>query len=182
MSAHPADRIPEGVECDVANLGPQSAESSDAGRQLARVFTYSVAGSDTAKLVHVYTCNRPAPQAIPNDLFRDFQLHVPLTWQEAKTQFAVGMSTPLSIQCIVTNGAAGPYFTYLAGDGHKGGCGIPWSSVPECVTRTRELMVTSCRRASKDEHLSINEMTIIAWQSSGTRKVSASRDAAELPD
>ncbi|KAF7793518.1 hypothetical protein EIP86_004632 [Pleurotus ostreatoroseus] len=158
LSAHPADRIPEGVECDIESLDSGPSQSAD-DCQLARVFTYSVSGSDAVKLVHLYTCNRPGLQTLPNSLFTEFQLNVPLAWQEAKTRLATG-----------------PYFTYLAGDDRTGSPSIPWSSVPECITRARKLIDVSCRRASKDEHFSIGDMAVLAWHSTGSRKC-ASIDA-----
>lgn len=88
LSAHPSDRIPDGVECTIEDLHPEGATNG----QTLRLFTYTPVGSESGRLSHVYTCNRPALQAVPNELFRDFQLEVPLAWQEAKTRLATGMA------------------------------------------------------------------------------------------
>lgn len=95
LSSHPADKTPEGIDCTVEDLVPPSLEGMTT-TQAARVFTYTVAGSDQVKIRHVFTCNRPGLQAIPNELFRAFQLEVPLAWQEAKTRLAAGEFTAKS--------------------------------------------------------------------------------------
>ena len=108
VCSHPADRIPEGVECTIeqATATQTAAESSSSSpppqsstndthtstNATARIFTYSPPSSSTAKfkIRHVFTCNRPALQALPNEWFRDVQLNVPMGWQQSSTKLAAG--------------------------------------------------------------------------------------------
>lgn len=76
--ATPVDTYPERVSCSVI-------EGEKGGM---RTFVYSF--GDTAAIKHVFTCNRPAMQKQANQLFLDMQVHVPLTWQGAKTKLAAG--------------------------------------------------------------------------------------------
>ena len=87
LSSHPADRIPEGVRCTIED-NISSDENVDS-RNAARSFTYSPSDMEAVRICHIYTCNRSAMQALPNELFRDIQLQVPLELQ-ANTQLTAG--------------------------------------------------------------------------------------------
>ena len=192
--AWPADRVPEDVECGSRDVDVSSSDVAVAGagagsavevqpavqtgapkEETARAFTYTSTAS-RMRMCHIYTCNRPANQVLPDALFRDVQLEVPMAWQGATTRLATGAwSGSFAGHLCVRMGAyamwrgAGPYFTYLAGDRaeNKGSDAVPWADVPACVARARELMQRTCE-------VVLAQVTILGWHSTGSRKVRTS--------
>ncbi len=66
----------------------------------------------------------------------------------------------------------GPYFTYLAGFGHEGeSTPDPWNKVPVCITRAREFMQNLGRRSGQYEAFTVDQLTVLAWHNTGSRKV-----------
>ena len=82
----PVDVYPESVSYRVL-------EGEKGGRQ---TFIYTI--GESIEIKHVFTCNRPSVQEHGNRLFRDIQIHVPMTWQGAKTRLASGASRVLLVR------------------------------------------------------------------------------------
>ncbi|THG99799.1 hypothetical protein EW026_g2605 [Hermanssonia centrifuga] len=154
LSAHPADRIPEGVHSQTYDLPLFGSREDGEIPDGMRTFVYTANNPDSPVIKHIYTCNRPSMQVEPNYLFRDLQLFVHLQWQKAATKLAIG-----------------PYFTYLAGFGHEGeSTPDPWNKVPVCITRAREFMQNLGRRSGQYEAFTVDQLTVLAWHNTGSRK------------
>ncbi|CAL1714543.1 unnamed protein product [Somion occarium] len=119
-----------------------------------RTFIYEISPSVVVK--HFFTCNQRALQEDATLLFREFQLTVKLEWQGAKTNLALG-----------------PYFTYLAGNGHEGNhSSEAWKGAAPSIARSRKimegLMQGDGKRLSKS--CTLENLTVLAWYATGHRK------------
>lgn len=88
--SRPIDTYPDGVECT-------TFDTDEDGR---RTFIYSI--KERVWIKHLFTCNRSTIQKPVNQLFIDLQMHVPLAWQQAKTQLASGAQRRPTIQSEAT--------------------------------------------------------------------------------
>ncbi|KAI0924466.1 hypothetical protein AcW2_005345 [Taiwanofungus camphoratus] len=126
--------------------------------------TYSKKGSDGMHtswykfgeeivVKHLFTQNREDLQEEATQLFRDFQTDIEL----------VGCRTSKGL-------STGPYYTYLVGSGDANESAIPWTDVPECVSRARELIVRRGRANGEKTNFCVEQLTIIAWINPGSKK------------
>ncbi|KAG5644262.1 hypothetical protein DXG03_008800 [Asterophora parasitica] len=107
------------------------------------------------RAAHVFTGNSRSLQQEADVLLREVQIHVPLRRETS---------------------SSAPYFSYKVGSSPtssklKDGAPVPvaWSDAPECVMRARDVMLARVQDYAELE-VTINELTILAWITSGTRK------------
>lgn len=58
-----------------------------------------------------------------------------------------------------------PYFYYTVGESV-----IAWDKAPSCVVRAKELLL-DCTRSYGETEMSINQLSLLAWVTSGTKRV-----------
>ena len=68
---------------------------------------------------------------------------------------------------------AGPYFTYAAGRPLEDDQPVDrWPDAPESIRQTRWSIQNKVNGYAKLEDFSVDHLTVLAWQTPGTRKVS----------
>ncbi|KAJ3530412.1 hypothetical protein NM688_g7713 [Phlebia brevispora] len=141
---------PGSMNRSVVRLVPGDGAEQD---QAFNILTYSPMSTDSVKVAHISTCNWATLQKVPDELFKDFQMQVPLAPQETKNR---QRSTR--------------YYTYLSGEKDTMNAAVPWSLVPSCVTRAKEYMEAHCRQAFQDNGFAVGFLTTLAWYSKGSEK------------
>ncbi|KAH8104115.1 hypothetical protein BXZ70DRAFT_1005661 [Cristinia sonorae] len=127
-------------------------------------FTYTL--NTNATVTHLFTGNEHRLQELPSKLWMTLQKDVPLKWQSVNSALA-----------------AGPYYTFFSGRDQQprrsppmtvappglDPCTCGWHSAPGCLVEAISFIQQLARERWSD-NFSIDEITMLAWLTSGNRK------------
>lgn len=140
-----------------------------------QTYSYIVSGNNAEGVIvkHIFTGNSEVFQKDAKKLLQEFQLEVPMQRKLGKASESLSRRL---MSCLSAHPHfLVPYFEYTVGSTHDQQSLLStWENAPPCVALAKKVLLDQGRGYGENRDVDINKLSVLAWVTSGTKKVCSS--------